>query len=154
MNNRKQPKPQKRERTQLMLVLAVVLIGGVACFAWYRLRFFSFHANVSPVAPAVDNVSGEVFRSSGGVFLVRLNSGSQLTVQPNPPRVFLSPKSSPSGFRVGNYLVVPSTSVGGVDLSKSESFGRQVPVISGGKITLKDPMQRDGAFSFPSGGSN
>lgn len=148
MNNQDQPKPQKRHRTQVMVALTVMLLVGVISFVWYRPRVFSFHANVSPIG---GNVSGEVFGSSGGVFLVRLNSGSQLTVQTNPPRVFLSPTSSPNGFRVGNYLIVPAVSVGGVDLSRSESFDKQLPVIGDGKITLKDPKQRDGAFSFQDG---
>lgn len=146
MNNQDQPKPQKRHRTQIMVALAVLLFVGVALFAWYRPRVFSFHANVSPIS---GNASGEVFASSGGVFLVRLNSGAQLTVQTNPLGVFLLPTSSPSGFRVGNYLIVPAVSLGGVDLSKSEGFDKQLPVISDGKVTLKDPKQRDGAFSFP-----
>jgi len=135
-------------RTQLVVVLVVFLLVVVVSIAWYRPRFFSFYSNVSP---AGGNVSGEVFKSSGGVFLVRLNSGSQLTVQANPPRVFLSPKSGPSGFRICNYLVVPAASLGGVDLSTSESFDKQVPVIGDGKIILKDPMQQGGEFSFPSG---
>ena len=149
MDNLDQSRPQQRHRTQIVVALTVMLLVGVAFFAWYRPRVFSFHANVSPIG---GNASGEVFGSSGGVFLVRLNSGSQLTVQTNPPGVFLSPTSSPCGFRVGNYLIVPAVSLGGVDLSKSESFDRQLPVISNGKVTLKDPKQRDGAFSFPTGG--
>lgn len=149
MNAQDQPKPRTQHRTTLMLAIFAVALVAVSFLAWYRPKVFSFYANVSPVS---SNVSGQVFRSSGGVFLVRLNSGSQLTVEPNPPRVFLSPKSTPSGFRVGNYLVVPAASIGGVDLSKSESFGRQVPVIGDGKVTLKDPMQRDAVFYFPSGG--
>jgi hypothetical protein len=149
MNNQDQPKPQKRHRTQVMVALAFLLLVGVALFTWYRPRVFSFHANVSPIS---GNASGEVFASSGGVFLVMLNSGSQLTVQTNPPRVFLSPTASPSGFRIGNYLVVPAASVGGVDLSKSEGFNKQVPGIGDGKVTLKDPKQQDGSFSFPTGG--
>lgn len=146
MSNQEQPKSQKRHRAKLLVALVVAFLLVTTCLARYRLRFFSFHANVSPVGGIV---AGEVFRSSDGVFLVRLNSGSQLTVQTNPLRAFLSPKSSPSGFRLGDYLIVPAVSVGGVDLSKSESFDRLVPVVGEGKITLKDPMQRDSGFFFP-----
>lgn len=148
MINQEQPKPQKRKRARLMIALLVFLIASIFCFAWYRPKVFLFHANVSSVG---GNVSGEVFRSSDGVFLVRLNSGSLLTVLANPLGAFISPVSSPRGFRVGNYLLVPAASVGGVDLSKSEGFDRQLPVSGEGKITLKDPRQRDGEFSFPTG---
>jgi hypothetical protein len=149
MNNLDQTSPQKRHRIHIMVALTVILLVGVTFLAWYSPRVFSFHANVSPLG---GKASGEVFGSSRGVFLVRLNSGAQLTVQTNPPVVFLSPISSPNGFRVGNYLIVPAISLGGVDLSKSESFNRQLPVISDGKVTLNDPKQRDGAFFFPIGG--
>ena len=126
-----------------MFALTVVALIGV--FFWYRPKVFSFHTEVSPIS---NNVSGEVFRSSDGIFLVRMISGSQLTVKTNPPRVFLSPRSMRSGFRIGDYLVIPAASVGGIDLSKSEGFDRQVPVIGEGRITLKDPKQQDGAFYF------
>jgi len=148
MNNQDHLKPKKRHCTRIVVALSVMFLVGVF-LACYRPRVFSFHAYVSPIG---GNASGEVFASSGGIFLVRLNSGSQLTVHTNPPGCFLSPKSSPSGFRVGDYLIVPAISLVGVDLSKSEGFDRQLPVMSNGKVTLKDPKQRDGEFSFPTGG--
>jgi hypothetical protein len=149
MNDQEQPKPRKARRMQLMLALAIVVLLGVSLFGWYGPKVFSFHATVSPLN---STVSGDVFKSSDGVFLVRLDSGSQMTVQGNPPKVFLSPNSTRKGFRIGRYLILSAADIGGVDLSKSESFDKQVPVIGDGKVTLKDPMQRDGSFSFPSGG--
>lgn len=149
MNDQEQPKLRKAHRMQLMFVLTAVVLFGILFFGWYRPKAFSFYAKVSSVN---NSVSGEVFKASDGIFLVRLDSGSQLTVQKSPPMVFLSPSSKRTGFRVGRYLILPTASVGGVDLSKSEGFDKQVPVIGGGRVILKDPMQRNGSFSFPSGG--
>jgi hypothetical protein len=132
-----------------MLALAIVVLLGVSLFGRYGPKVFSFHAKVSPLN---STVSGDVFKSSAGVFLVRLDSGSQMIVQGNPPKVFLSPSSKRKGFRIGRYLILSVADIGGVDLSKSESYDKQVPVIVDGKVTLRDPMQRDGSFSFPRGG--
>lgn len=143
-----QPQVGKQYRLFIMAILSVIVFLGIAIFVWYSPRVFSFYTNVFPIG---GKASGDVFGSSGGVYLVRLNSGAQLTVQTNPLQVFLSPVSSQRGFRFGSFLIVPAASLGGVDLSRSESLNRQLPVISDGKVTLKDPKQRDGAFSFPIG---
>jgi hypothetical protein len=145
MNSQNASKP-RRTRTQLIIAIIIVALLCVSFLVWYRPKVFSFHAKVSAIN---DNVSGEVYQSSDGIFLVRLISGTQLTVETNPPSVFLSPSSTPKGIQFGRYLIVQSGDIGGVDLSKSESFDRQVPVIEKGKITLKDPLQLDSSFSFP-----
>jgi hypothetical protein len=148
MNTRDYPKQKIWRRGRLVLGSSMVALICVFVLVWYSLKIFSFHSNVSPIN---GNISGEVFRSSDGVFLVRLDSGSQLIVRLSPPRVFLSQKSTRGGIQIGGYLIVPAASIDGVDLSKSESFSRQVPVISKGKIVLKDPLQRGGSFYFLSG---
>jgi hypothetical protein len=146
MNDLQKPDHRKKRCMMITLACAVVVLSVVVFVGWYQPKVFTFYAKVSPVT---SNVSGEVFKSSDGVFLVRLDSGSQLTVEVNPPKLFLSPSSKRKGIQVGRYLLLPSAGVGGVDLSKSEGFEKQAPVFGNGKITLKDPLQRDGLFFFP-----
>ena len=119
---------------------------SVVFFIWFSPRVFSFYANVSAIN---NDTSGKVFKSSDGIFVVRLDSGTQLTVQQNPPKVFLSPSSKMKGFSIDNFLVLPTSAIGGIDLSQSEGFSRQVPLIKDGMVILKDPMKQNGVFSFP-----
>ena len=137
--------PNRPLKLRILFPLAALLLAVFAT-AWYHPKIFTFHAKLSSPIPGV---SGEVFQSSDGTFFVRIDSGSQLTVRQNPPHAFLFPSSKPTGFRIGRFLILPAHALGGIDLSHNEGFDHIVPTIANGKITLRDPMQQKGLFSFP-----
>ena len=130
-------------RTILWFVVIAILAFSTVFFL--RFRVFVFHADIV----SNQNISGKVFKSSNGIFVVRLDSGSQLTVQQNPPKVFLLAHAKLSGFCVGRFLIIPKSAIDGIDLSQSESFNRQVPIVKDDMITLEDPLKKGGTFSFP-----
>lgn len=146
MSEKRQLEPQKQVGKQYVVMLALTGFLAVVFLVWYQPCIFWFHANISAIS---GYVSGKVYKSSNGVFFVRLDSGSQLTVKQSPLKVFLSPSTKKKGFCISHFLVLPASAVGGIDLSQSESFSRQVPIIDNGTMKLKDPMQQNGLFSFP-----
>jgi hypothetical protein len=145
MNSKENVEPQNKIAKRILNGLIVVGVLVVAMFFLFRPHIFIFHANVS----SNQNVSGKVFRSSDGFFFVKLDSGSQLTVQESPPKVFLSSSSKRKGLCIGRFLILPASAIGGIDLSKSEGFGQQVPIIKNGIVTMKDPLKQNSSFSFP-----
>jgi hypothetical protein len=126
--------------------ITIILVVSIGWFLFYQPTLFIFHANISSFN---SDVTGKVFKSSDGIYFIQLNSGSQLSLQNNPLRVFLLPKSRQIGFRIGQYLIVSADAMNGVDLSKNEGFDKQVPIIDKNEIRLKDPMKQNGSFSFP-----
>lgn len=136
----------RRACSKLVLLSIGIALAASVAVAWCRPKVFWLHTKVFCSDGAV---GGEVFKSSSGVCLVRLNSGTQLSVTLNPAQAFLSSKSSPFAIRLGNMLIVPAKSIGGVDLGKCEGFERQVPLLVTGKIQLKDPIRPSGSFWFP-----
>ncbi|HEY1719451.1 MAG TPA: hypothetical protein VGH42_14320 [Verrucomicrobiae bacterium] len=145
MNSKVNAEPQSKIVKRILNGLIVVGVLVVVMLFLFRPHIFIFYANVS----SNQNVSGKVFRSPDGFFFVKLDSGSQLTVQESPTKVFLSSSSKTKGFCIGRFLILPASAIGGIDLSKSEGFGQQVPIIKNGIVTAKDPLKQNSSFSFP-----
>jgi hypothetical protein len=145
MNDRKHLGMRSKILRQIVSCLIALGVLAIVAFFVLKPRVFLYHSKVV----SNQNISGEVFESSDGIFIVRLDSGSQLTVQQTPPRVFLLTGSKMAGVCIGHFLVLPASAIGGLDLSRSEGFNRQVPVVKDGMITINDPMSQNGIISFP-----
>src|SRR5438105_3433026 len=104
-----------------------ILLLILGLYVSYRPRVLIFHARISSA-----HNRAEVFRSADAAFFVQFDSGSQLTVRQNPPKVFLSNSTRKRGTLFGKYLVLPASALGGIDLSQNEGFNRQTPIITNG----------------------
>ena len=145
MNGNKSTGDRNRLLRWIFGCLIVLGILVVAMLFVAKPRVFTYHSRLT----SSQNIPGKVFGPSDGVFIVRLDSGSQLTLEQDPPRIFLLTDSKNPGFRIWHFLFLPASAIGGVDLSKSEGFNRQVPVIKDGMVIFNDPMNQSGVFSFP-----
>ena len=115
----------------------------------YSPRCYFFHSNISPVHGLA---SGKVYKSAAGAFLVRLDSGQQLSIEPDLAKIRMRRTSIPVGLQIGPCLFVSQHDLAGVDLSNTEKLDRQWPVVKDGKILLTNPMSPGVSFTFPVAG--
>ena len=129
------------------MVGTITAVALAAAFtAWYQPTFFVFHG---PASDRAGKTAGAVFRRGAKLFLVQLETGSQLTVDLGAQTVFLSrEKGRSAGLRLGRYLILSKRDIRGSDLSKAEGFDRQRPIVTQEAVTLRDPLTRNGEFSF------
>jgi hypothetical protein len=81
------------------------------------------------------------------LFLVRLESGTQLLVDLDAKTIILSAKLNPSALAVGKYLLILKDRLKGIDLGTSEGFARQTIVIQNGRLILSDPRASGSEFT-------
>ena len=145
MERKAEAMTQTRSKMNRILIAAVLV--AVVFVVWYRPALLAFHTQVQPSA---NTTGGQVFRSGTNLFLIRLDTGSQMTVDLAQNAVFLAPEKSRSrGLMLGKFLLLSKRDLRGVDLSIAEGFDRQVPNIVKGSVSLKDPMAPNSDFSFP-----
>jgi hypothetical protein len=130
---------------RIAILLIALGIAIILAFLLWKPRVFTYHSKVF----SKQNISGCVFKSPDGTFIINLDDGQQLIVQQDLQKVFLRTSSKEAGLRVGKYLFIGASAVNGLDLSKSESFSRQAPVVTNGTILIHDPKSQNGDLFFP-----
>ena len=136
-----------RTRRKVWAIAALAAVAAIGYIGWILQP--SLAIEESQVLDHDNRVAGKVYRILGSDYLVELDSGAALLIDHST--IKLIPKSGPvAGISVGRYKIVSKRSLVGVDLTNSESFNHQTPVIRDGRVFFFNPMTPGGGeLSFP-----
>jgi hypothetical protein len=142
MNSTRSKSPHSSVRIIVIIVFTVIFVCSVII---YEPTIFKLHATIKDQG---NGITGLAFKNGESLFLVNLSTGPQLTVDLREQKVYLASKIGASGFRFGKYLLLSKRQLRGIDLSVSEGFNRQRPVVEHGTLRFKDPLSPNGSVAF------
>ena len=132
------------------IILTILLISLIfLAFFLLRIHIVSFHSRVSENQNS--EVVGDSFRIHDDLFLLVFEDRSLLIVDFEDKHVEM-PKSRArhSVIRLSHrFLVVPGSYLVGIDLSNSEKLPRVSAQVENGVVTVRDPLSKMRAISFP-----